>query len=85
MAQLLGDLAYGNLVAVAEAVETGEALLHLSVGSLVSRYVPGELRDQVAGELNRLSDRMQVQHLGISCTLLPTRGWPSRTQIEVFS
>jgi len=63
MSRLLGDLAYGNLVQVAEAVETGRLAPPFS-GFSVSRHVPGELCDQVARELNRLYESgMQVQHL----------------------
>ena len=63
MSRLLGDLAYGNLVQVAEAVETGR-LAPPFTGFSVSRHVPGQLCDQVAGELNRLYESgMQVQHL----------------------
>jgi phosphatidylserine/phosphatidylglycerophosphate/cardiolipin synthase-like enzyme len=63
MSQLLGDLAYGILVQVAEAVETGRLAPPFS-GFSVSRHVRGELCDQVARELNRLyQSGMQVQHL----------------------
>jgi hypothetical protein len=63
MSRLLGDLAYGNLVQVAEAVETGRLAPPFS-GFSVSHHVPGELCDRVAGELNRLYESgMQVQHL----------------------
>src|ERR1700733_4736900 len=63
MSQLLGDLAYGNLVQVADAVEIGR-LAPPFTGFSVSRHVPGELCDRVAGELNRLYESgMQVPHL----------------------
>jgi phosphatidylserine/phosphatidylglycerophosphate/cardiolipin synthase-like enzyme len=63
MSRLLGDLAYGNLVQVAEAVETGRLAPPFTAFS-VSRHVPGEICGQVAGELNRLYDSgMQVPHL----------------------
>ena len=41
MSRLLGDLAYGNLVQVAEAVETGRLAPPFS-GFSVSRHVRGE-------------------------------------------
>jgi phosphatidylserine/phosphatidylglycerophosphate/cardiolipin synthase-like enzyme len=63
MPQLLSDLAYGNLVQVAEAVESGRLAPPFS-GFSVSRHVRGEVCDQVVRELNRLYESgMQVKHL----------------------
>ena len=86
MSRLLGDLAYGNLVQVAEGAQNIRLAPPFS-GFSVSRHVRGEQCDQVARELNRLYESgMQSPSISrISSTLLQTRDWPSRTQIAVFN
>jgi phosphatidylserine/phosphatidylglycerophosphate/cardiolipin synthase-like enzyme len=63
MSQRLRDLAYGNLVQVAESIETGRLLPPFTPFS-VSRHVPTEQCDQVAQELTHLYESgMQISHL----------------------
>jgi phosphatidylserine/phosphatidylglycerophosphate/cardiolipin synthase-like enzyme len=63
MSRFLDDLAYGNLVQLAEAVDSGR-LAPPFTGFSLSHHVPAKLCDQVAGELNRLYESgMQVPHL----------------------
>lgn len=63
MSQWLRDLAYGNLVQVAESIETGRLVPPFTAFS-VSRHVPTEQCEQVAHELTRLNESgMQISHL----------------------
>src|ERR1700722_2001556 len=63
MSRLLQDLAYGNLIQVAEALETGRIVPPFT-GFSFGHHVPPNLCEQVAGEMNRLYDSgMQVSHL----------------------
>ncbi len=63
MSRLLSDLAYGNLVQVAEAVETGRLVPPFTAFS-ASRHAPPEQCDQVAHELTRLYESgMQISHI----------------------
>ena len=63
MSQWLLDLAYGNLVQVAEAIETGRLVPPFTTFS-VGRHVPKEKSDLVARELTSLHDSgMQTAHI----------------------
>src|SRR5271154_2065893 len=69
MSQWLRDLAYGNLVQVADSIETGRLVPPFTAFS-VSRHVPTEQCDQVAQELTRLYESgMQLSHLGYAALM----------------
>ena len=63
MSQPLHNVAYGNLLQVAESLETGRLVPPFTPFS-VSRHVPTQQCDQVARELTRLYESgMQIFHL----------------------
>jgi phosphatidylserine/phosphatidylglycerophosphate/cardiolipin synthase-like enzyme len=63
MSQPLHNVAYGNLLQIAESLETARLVPPFTSFS-VSRHVPTEQCDQVADELTRLYESgMQISHL----------------------